>query len=76
MNAKDFLRIGVPLGEATRRATDFVARFVLSGVDKSRLENEVKAEWRLDKGTSFGGVFVVVAAAVGNLFEDMPWFIE
>lgn len=42
MNAKDFLRLGVPLGEATRRATDFVSKYVLSGGDKSRLEEEVK----------------------------------
>jgi hypothetical protein len=27
MNTKDFLRLGVPLGEATRPATDFVACF-------------------------------------------------
>jgi tRNA-splicing ligase RtcB len=43
MNSKDFLRLGVPLGEATRRATDFVCRFLLGGGDKSRLEEEVKA---------------------------------
>jgi tRNA-splicing ligase RtcB (3'-phosphate/5'-hydroxy nucleic acid ligase) len=43
MNAKDFLRLGVPLGEAMRRATDFVARFVLQGGDTSRLEDEIKA---------------------------------
>src|SRR5438128_3470029 len=43
MNTKDFLRLGVPLGEATRRATDFVSKFVLGGGDKSRLEQEVKA---------------------------------
>ena len=43
MNAKDFLRLGVPLGEATRRATDFVAKFILGGGEKSRLEEEVKA---------------------------------
>jgi len=43
MNTKDFLRLGVPLGEATRRATDFVAKFILGGGDKSRLEAEVKA---------------------------------
>jgi hypothetical protein len=29
--------LGVPLGEATRRATDFVAKFILGGGDKSRL---------------------------------------
>lgn len=43
MNAKDFIRLGVPLGEATRRATDFVSRFILGGGDKSRLEEEVTA---------------------------------
>jgi len=43
MNAKDFLRLGVPLGEATRRATDFVAKFILSGGDKTRLHEEVAA---------------------------------
>jgi hypothetical protein len=39
MNAKDFLRLGVPLGEAARRAADFVARFILGGGDKSRLQS-------------------------------------
>src|SRR5688572_32804181 len=43
MNAKDFLRLGVPLGEATRRAADFVCKFILSGGDKSRLHEEVAA---------------------------------
>ena len=43
MNAKDFLRLGVPLGEATPRATDFVAKFILGGGDKSRLHEEVAA---------------------------------
>src|SRR6267142_874729 len=43
MNTKDFIRLGVPLGEATRRATDFVAQFILAGGDKTRLEQEVKA---------------------------------
>src|SRR6266568_7081625 len=43
MNTKDFLRLGVPLGEATRRATDFISKFILGGGDKSRLEVEVKA---------------------------------
>src|SRR5579863_3438838 len=43
MNTRDFLRLGVPLGEATRRATDFVAQYALSGGDKSKIEDEVKA---------------------------------
>src|ERR1700675_2653209 len=40
MNTKDFLRLGVPLGQATRRATDFIAKFILGGGDKSRLHEE------------------------------------
>ena len=43
MNTKDFIHLGVPLGEATRRATDFVAKFILGGGNKTRLEAEVKA---------------------------------
>ena len=43
MNAKDVLRLGVPLGEAARRAADFVSRFILGGGDKSRLREEVAA---------------------------------
>lgn len=43
MNTKDFIRLGVPLGEATRRATDFVAKFILGGGEKSLLAAEVKA---------------------------------
>jgi tRNA-splicing ligase RtcB len=43
MNTKDFLRMGVPLGQATRQATDFVAKFILGGGDKSRLHEEVAA---------------------------------
>jgi len=35
--------MGIPLGEATRRATDFVSRFILGGGDKSRLHAEVAA---------------------------------
>jgi tRNA-splicing ligase RtcB len=43
MNTKDFLRLGVPLGEATRRATDFIAKFILGGGDRARLREEVAA---------------------------------
>jgi len=43
MNTKDFIRLGVPLGEATRRATDFVAKFILGGGDKTKLDAEVSA---------------------------------
>ena len=31
MNTKDFLRLGVPLGEAQRRAVDFISKFILGG---------------------------------------------
>ena len=31
INTKDFLRLGVPLGQVTRLATDFISRFILGG---------------------------------------------
>lgn len=43
MNAKDLIRLGVPLGEATRRATDFISKYILSGGDKARLQEEISA---------------------------------
>jgi len=43
MNNRDLIQLGVPLGEPMRRGTDFIARFVLAGGDKSRLADEVKA---------------------------------
>lgn len=43
MNAKDLIRLGVPLGEASRRAVDFITKFILGGGDKSRLAEEVSA---------------------------------
>src|SRR5205085_11441214 len=43
MNSKDLIRMGVPLGEAQRRAIDFISKFILGGGDKSRLQEEVKA---------------------------------
>jgi tRNA-splicing ligase RtcB len=42
MNTRDLLRLGVPLGEPMRRATDFISRFILGGGDKARIEGEVK----------------------------------
>ena len=43
MNSKDLLRLGVPPGEAQRRAIDFISQFILGGGDKSRLEQEIVA---------------------------------
>ncbi len=43
MNTKDLIRIGVPLGEAQRRAVDFISKFLLGGGDKARLHEEVVA---------------------------------
>ena len=43
MNTQDLIRLGVPPGEPTRRATDFISRYVLKGLDRSRLEEDVTA---------------------------------
>lgn len=42
MNTKDFLRLGVPLGEATLRAADFVANFMLGDDRQERVDLWVK----------------------------------
>src|ERR1039457_1140619 len=62
MNTKDFLRTGIPLGQATRLATDFVGRFILGGGDKSRLHEE--AATTLKSRCDFG---MNNCAAVGSL---------
>ncbi len=31
MNTKDFPHLGVPLGQAARRATDFISKFIPGG---------------------------------------------
>lgn len=41
MNAKDLIRLGVPLGEPLRRGTDFIAKFVLSGGEKDKIAEEI-----------------------------------
>jgi tRNA-splicing ligase RtcB len=43
VNTKDLIRLGVPPGEANRRGIDFISRYILKGLDKSRLSAEVQA---------------------------------
>lgn len=43
MSPADLLRLGVPPGEPLRRATDFLARYCLSGGDRSRIAQEIQA---------------------------------
>jgi tRNA-splicing ligase RtcB (3'-phosphate/5'-hydroxy nucleic acid ligase) len=43
MNSKELLRLGVPLGEAMRRAVEFIGDFCLKGGDRTRLQEEVQA---------------------------------
>jgi hypothetical protein len=43
MNTKDLIRLGVPPGETTRRGMEFIARYILKGRDKSKLEELVEA---------------------------------
>lgn len=43
MNTKQLIELGVPLGEAQRRAVDFISKYILGGGDKTRLTEEIKA---------------------------------
>lgn len=71
MNARDLLRLGVPLGEPSRRAADFISRFVLASGDKARLQQEVMAAQR-DLVTVLGEFMpkLVKMAPAGERPED------
>ena len=43
MNTKDLIRLGVPPGEASRRGMEYIARYILKGLDKSELAEDVAA---------------------------------
>ncbi len=43
MNTKDLIALGVPPGEPTRRGIDMIARYILKGLDKAKLAEEVAA---------------------------------
>jgi tRNA-splicing ligase RtcB len=43
MNTKDLIRLGVPPGEATRRGMEFIARYILQGLDETNLVAAVEA---------------------------------
>ncbi len=43
MNTKDLIQLGVPPGEATRRGVDLIARYLLKGLDRSKLAEQVAA---------------------------------
>ncbi|MBM3822626.1 MAG: RtcB family protein [Verrucomicrobia bacterium] len=42
MNQHDLIRLGVPSGEATRRALDFVTRYILKGLDRTQLSQDIE----------------------------------
>ena len=42
MNTKDLIRLGVPPGEPTRRGMEYIARYVLKGLDKVKLAEDVE----------------------------------
>lgn len=43
MNTKDLIRLGVPPGEANRRGMEYIARYILKGLDKANLQADVEA---------------------------------
>jgi len=42
MNQKDLIRLGVPPGEAMRRGLEFINRYILKGLDRTRLGPELE----------------------------------
>ena len=43
MNTKELIRLGVPPGEPSRRGMDYIARYILKGLDKTKLADDVAA---------------------------------
>lgn len=43
MNTKDLIQLGVPPGEASRRGTEYIAKYILKGLDKTKLPEDVAA---------------------------------
>lgn len=41
MNQKDLIRLGVPPGESMRRGMDLITRYILKGLDKTKLADDV-----------------------------------
>jgi len=41
MNTKDLIQLGVPPGEPSRRGMEYIARYILNGLDKARLAEDV-----------------------------------
>jgi tRNA-splicing ligase RtcB (3'-phosphate/5'-hydroxy nucleic acid ligase) len=43
MNTKDLIQLGVPPGEASRRGMEYIAKYILTGLDKTKLAEDVAA---------------------------------
>src|ERR1043166_6386617 len=43
MNTKDLIQLGVPPGETSRRGMEYIAKYVLKGLDKTKLSEDVTA---------------------------------
>jgi len=43
VNTKELIRLGVPPGEATRRGMEYISKYVLKGLDRSKLNDDVAA---------------------------------
>ncbi len=43
MNTKDWIQLGVPPGEPTRRGMEYISRYILKGLDKAKLAEDVEA---------------------------------
>jgi tRNA-splicing ligase RtcB len=75
MNTKDLIRLGVPPGEPTRRGMEFIARYILKGLDKASLEADVEAVVR--KPAAFvddelRGEFAQALTRLGRPLREAP----
>ena len=78
MNISDLIRLGVAPGEATRRGTDFIARYILKGLDRSILTETVEAIIKdpaafIDDELRGDFARALIASGVVHRAEPAPW---
>ena len=75
MNTKDLIALGVPPGEANRRGIDFISRYILKGMDRSKLAGDVESVVRNPQdfvNDGLRGEFAKALLRSGRVIRDAP----
>ena len=75
MNTKDLIRLGVPPGEPSRRGIDFITRYILKGLDRTKLAADLEAVVHNPSafvGDELRGEFAQALCRVGRPIRKAP----